>query len=294
MAIDWEKVDVYCLAMSLWCLVMDADDPPRRIEAHGVMSLTRQLAVPPPVSDPSAVEDTNAVEYRQHVRELDAVLAAATADDPAARPTLARFAQQLGDWEDGIQIRSEMYAHVVEAKDDENLVLGWLVKAIRHDPSLGLNLYQVRDQTAPSPIKGMNAGRFSNALEGLVDSHKAVGERFPDHGEPWHWNNVYPTSHGIEQIERERVEVEALPLLRTLFKEGTIEVLKDISGADSAAAFGDVVMPGPELYYLLRYMKEAALVDFDQQWHGGPGVLIMHLRPTRIGRMRVGTAGADL
>ncbi len=90
MKLDWEKVDVYCLAMSLWCLVKESDDPPRQIEPRGIMSLTRQLGVPAPVSDPYVIEDREAVEYRHHVGELDTILAAATASEPTARPTLAR------------------------------------------------------------------------------------------------------------------------------------------------------------------------------------------------------------
>lgn len=285
MKIDCEKVDVYCLAMSLWCLVRGSDDPPRRIEAHGVMSLTRQLGVPAPVTDPSAVEERETVEYRQRIGELDAILAAATADDPAARPTLARFAQQLGDWDEGIQIRSDFHSYVVQSEADEDIVLRWLVSSSRHDTSLGLNLYEVKDTTTASPIEGMNAGRFSAALKGLVDSYKAVGERFPENGEPWQWHNVYPTSYGVEQVEQERVEVETLPLLRILLKDGPGEIL-DISGASDAVTLGELVMPGPELYYLLRYMRDASLIEFEERWESGPGVLVMHLKLTRIGKMR--------
>jgi hypothetical protein len=293
MAIDWEKVDVYCLAMSLWCLVKGSSDPPRRIEPHGPMSLTRQLAVPPPVSDPAVADDPEASEYRQHIGELDAILAAATADDPDARPTLQRFAQQLADWEAGIETRKEFHAYVMQSEADEDLVLRWLVSAIRHDRSLGLNAYDVADPTAPSPLPGLSSGRFSDALDGLVESFYAVAERYPRRSSPRGWSNVYPTSFGVERLERERVEVETLPLLRTLLKDGQVDIL-DISGADDAVAFGDVVMPGPELYYLLRYLKDASLVDFDQQWHGGPGVIITHLKVTCIGRMRVSNTASAI
>jgi hypothetical protein len=286
MEIDWQKVDVYCLAMSLWCLVRESDDPPRRIEPNGVMSLTRQLAVPPPVTDPTAVEDPGAVEYRTHIRELDAILAASTADDPDKRPALARFAQQLGDWEEGIRVRTDMYRYIVDSEADEEAVLGWLVSTTRYDPLLGLNVYEVRDRAEVSPLAGMNAGRFGDALDGLVESYRAVGERFPERGEAWHWSKVYPTSYGIDQVEPERVEVETLPLLRTLVKDGPVDVM-DITGSNPAVTFGASVMPGPELYYLLRYLREAGLVDFEEQWESGPGVLVMHLKATRIGRMRV-------
>ncbi len=292
MEIDWEKVDVHCLAMSLWCLVRGSDDPPRRIEPHGVMSLTRQLGVPAPVTDPHAVEKEETVEYRQHVGELDAILAAATADDPAARPTLARFAQQLRDWDQGVQIRNDFHAYVVQLEADEDTVLRWLVSSSRHDTSLGLSLHDVQDATAASPIEGIDAGRFSAALEELVDTYNAVGERFPEHGEAWHWHNVYPTSHGVEQIERERVEAETLPLLRFLLKEGPVGIL-DISGANDAVTFGELLMPGPELYYLLRYLRDASLIEFEEHWYSGPGVLVTHMKLTRLGTMRAASAARD-
>ncbi len=285
MEIDWEKVDVHCLAMSLWCLVKGSDDPPRRIEPHGVMSLTRQLAAAPP-TDPAAVEDREAAEYHTHIRELDAILAAATADDPAKRPTLARLAQQLGDWDKGILVRSDFYAYIVESEADEEVVLRWLVEMIRTDGSLGLNGYDVQDATEPSSVPGLTNGRLRNALDGLAEDYKIVGERFPEHGEPRHWTRVYPTSLGVKEVEHDRVEVEVLPLLRTLLTGGPVSIL-DFMGTDDAVPFGDLVMPGPELYYLLRYARDAALVEFNEQFTFGPGVIVMHLKLTRLGQSRL-------
>jgi hypothetical protein len=291
--LDWEKVDVYCLAMSLWCLAKGCEDPPRRIEPHGIMSLTRQLAVPAAISDRSAVEDREAVEYRHHVGELDTILAAATASEPTARPTLAWFAQQLGDWEEGIQTRDDFYAFHVQVEADEELVLRWLVSNLRHDRSLGLNVYDVQDPTSSSPVEGMYAGQFGAALDGLVESYKAIGERFPANGPPWHWAKVYPTYFGIEEVERERIDAETLPLLRALLKGGPQDLL-EFSGTDDAVTFGDLVMSGPELYYLLRYMKGASFVDFTEDWASGPTVIVMHLKLTRVGRLRVsGTSATD-
>jgi hypothetical protein len=51
-------------------------------------------------------------------------------------------------------------------------------------------------------------------------------------------------------------------------------------------------MPAPELYYLLRYMKGSSLVDFDEHWESGPGAILMNLKLTRLGKMRVANAEA--
>ncbi len=83
--------------------------------------------------------------------------------------------------------------------------------------------------------------------------------------------------------------METLPLLRVLLKIGPLDLL-EVSGADDAVAFGDLVMSGPELYYLLRYLREASFVDFVEEWAMGPSVVVMHLKLTRIGRARVNGA----
>jgi RimJ/RimL family protein N-acetyltransferase len=44
-------------------------------------------------------------------------------------------------------------------------------------------------------------------------------------------------------------------------------------------------MPGPELYYLLRYMRDVSLIEFEEHRESGPAVLVMHLKQTRIGKM---------
>lgn len=293
MEIDWQKVDVYCLAMSLWCLVKGSSNPPRRIEPHGVTSLARQLAVPAPVTEPWSVESPDAAEYRRHIGELDTILAAATADDPAARPTLAQFALQLADWKEGIRVRNDLRDYVARSEDDEELVLRWLVAFARTDPALGLNIFEVSEPTAASPVPGLSNARFSEALDGLVEGYYAtVTERFPSRGEPRHWSGVYPTYFGVERVERERIEAEMMPLLRALAKEGPIEMLS-FSAADDAVTVGEVVLAGPELYFLLHYLEGASLVAFERLWETGPGVSLMYLKLTRTGRMRIATTTAD-
>lgn len=37
---------------------------------------------------------------------------------------------------------------------------------------------------------------------------------------------------------------------------------------------------------VLRYMRDASLIEFEEHWQSGPGVLVMHLKLTRMGRMR--------
>jgi serine/threonine protein kinase len=283
--IDWEKVDVHCLAMSLWCAVKGSKDPPRRIKPNGVMSLKRQLQIPSPTTDPSDREDANTAELRQQIGELDAIPAAATAGEPSERPTLSRFAQQLGDWKEGIRIRDEFRSAVSQSQADRELVLRWLVTTARQDRSLSLNVIDVAEPMNSSPVASLNCGRFSAALDDLVETYEVVGKRFPERGDPRHWENVYPTSFGIDRVEQERVQVETLPLLRTLLQIGQLDIL-ELAGSDDSVAFGEALMPSPELCFLLRYLRESNLVDFDLQWSGGPTAILLHLKLTGLGRVR--------
>jgi replicative DNA helicase len=76
---DFEKVDLFCLAKTLWVLVANEDRPPRgRLNRDDRYALSRVLS-----------SDT---------RSLDAVLESATADDPVARPTLSAFHGELLAW----------------------------------------------------------------------------------------------------------------------------------------------------------------------------------------------------
>jgi serine/threonine protein kinase len=289
MQIDWEKVDVYCLAMSLWCALRGSENPPRRIEPHGVMSLTRQLQILPPPTDASDREAADAAELRQQIEELDAILAAATAGEPSARPTLSRFAQQLGDWQAGIEVREGFRAAVAQSQADRELVLRWLVSTARQDRSLGLNVIDVADPASPSPISGLNSGRFSAALDELVETYDVAAERSPERGDPRHWQNVYPTALGIDRVEQGRVQVETLPILRALLRVGPLDIL-ELSAQEEDVALGESVMPPQELYFLLRYLRESSLVDFDLQWSGGPTAILLHLSLTGLGRARAASS----
>lgn len=285
--IDWEKVDVYCLAMTLWCLVMEKDSPPRRIATGGIASLSRQLAVPERVTDPWTEEDLSLSEYRQHVRELDELLAAATSDDPVDRPTLAKFVAGLENWDYGIGVRDDFQMQIEKSNADEQSLLEWLVRFGRSDTSLGRAMISVENLDEESLVPGMTQLDFSNALDGLVGGRWATAEPIVTNRiTPYHWSHVYPTSFGIDRIERERLNSEVLPLLREIVRLQQIELL-EFSGDDESAALGAVSMAGSELYFLLRYMEGSYLIEYRETYLNNNGVMLLDLKATSIGRQHV-------
>jgi len=74
---DWERVDVHCLAMTLWLLATGENNPPRGpLLAGGEYCLAHRLD-------------------HDYLPQLDGVLAAATNESPKARSSLDAFEQGL-------------------------------------------------------------------------------------------------------------------------------------------------------------------------------------------------------
>lgn len=285
--IDWEKVDVHCLALTLWCLIKGSEHPPRSLTKHGPSSLSRQLAVPvrPTNPDPQdPLEDPSDSHRRQYIGELDDILILATTDEPEDRPSLALFAQRLSDWEEGIVLRDDMQAYIEASGHDEELVLKWLVQFGRADVSLGRAMVDVDDLAAESVVSGLTNLRFSHALEGLKGRYLTVAEPWQgDRYEPRHWSRVYPTSHAIDDVERERVEGEVLPLLREIVVARDLRYFS-FDGDNDSVALGSVTRSGAELYFLLRYMEESSLIDYEHRYEMNNGVTLSGVKATSIGR----------
>jgi hypothetical protein len=266
--------------MSLWCLIVESEHPPRRIDPDEETSLAEQLDV---ASKEDSDEDLTAAHFRTYVRELDQILARATAPTPSRRPTLAVFAQQLRNWIEGVKLRDEFQAYVESAQDSERRTLRWLVEFSRHDTSLGRPMFDLDDQNAPSPVESLTNTRFFDALEGLRDQFLMEGENQLTFGAGLWWK-VYPTSHGVEEVLGQReLEAEVLPLVRQLAQVHRIDVI-EISGDAESIDFAGLRFSPANLYFLLRYMGEKNLIEYNHEYAGGNTALLLGLRLTSVGR----------
>jgi serine/threonine protein kinase len=292
-SIDWEKVDVYCLAMSLWCLITEKENPPRRLDKNGPDALTEHLNVPPrPIGLDAPAEDHAAAERRTHVRELDGILVDATAPYPQDRPALARFAQQLNDWAEGIRIRDGIQQAIAQAEDDEERVLRWLVMWARTDVTLGRKLFDVSEDDAPSPVEGLSNIEFSEALDGLRNGGWTLGEpQLAQRREPWGWSKVYPSIQGVRRIELGRVTRDVLPILRHLLLEGAMDSLT-IDG-DADCTVGTITLSGAEMYYLLHYLQQSGQITYGQQFMAGNRVFLSGIKLQPHGRQALADAQAS-
>lgn len=79
--VDWSRVDVYALAKTLWILAADQRHPP---DGH----------------QPAATPGLRLSDYAQHEHAsvLDRLIDVATSIDPAVRPSMERFADDLRAW----------------------------------------------------------------------------------------------------------------------------------------------------------------------------------------------------
>jgi len=85
---DFEKVDVFCLAKTLWVLAANEDIPPRgRLNASDLYALARRL-----IDEP-------------YVDELDELIQHATLDDPSQRLSLNEFVRRLTNWLEARELR---------------------------------------------------------------------------------------------------------------------------------------------------------------------------------------------
>lgn len=190
---DWEKVDVHCLAMTLWCVINEVERPPRTQIREGSRYALATM-----------VEDVG--EYR----DLDRLLARATDEDPDRRLGLAAFRDGLRDWIEGIDIREGIMAAYEKSQHDQRRVLRWLVPFVQTDEWLGRHVWDARELEKESPVAGLTNFEFSDALEALKERHLVAGE--PGARREYvadSWTNVYPTGFGIDEIEDEAVMTAA-------------------------------------------------------------------------------------
>lgn len=241
-----ELIDVYCLANSLWRLVVEAEDPPRgQIRATDSKSIALLLPNEP------------------YISRLASLIEAATSTAPARRPSLAVLADQLTDW---LASRSNIgqFEADFEAGETRRLaVLRWLIDFVRREPVWEYLLFQQSDDgpQAMPVVPGFSYAEAARSLVELIEEGFVAGdaEMFRD-GVPAYISNLYPTPSGLRRLEElDAALAQAAPLLRAFLEPadivlpGTSEVVDAHVGVRNRPA---------EVYFEIRLLSDLHYLEY--------------------------------
>jgi hypothetical protein len=269
---DWERVDVYCLANTLWCIAVEKLHPPRgQIRAREDDSLALLLASEP------------------YVGQLAGLVQAATARSPTSRPRLSEFAEQLDDW---LAARASRVDFAVEFEDAEArklAVLRWLIQHVRREPLFDQMLYEIPDDLdAPADVSGLTEGQMSEALlelieEGLIEGNAsyAFGRR-----EPRHFGRLYPTLYGIEEVDSvASLTAQATPLLRAFL--AVQDWLSLPRSSEPMEIVPGLSLTPAEAYFQMRLLEAQGLLSVRPIHETGGHASFTDVRTTLGGKRRI-------
>lgn len=253
---DFEKVDVFCLAKTLWVLAVDERRPPQgRLNADDRYALARRLPDEP------------------YVGELDQILERATADDAAARPTLARFAQELATWLDHRELRTGLVDEIKREEEVDAQVRRFVVAHARADREFGRSLLNLGPDDE-SAFGGVTNAELAASLVRLRDVSDISGTSDElNHEAPEWWSQLWPQPHLIEQVEGEEALIaELAPLLRALRGQPPAGIYLDRD--QSEVEIAGLRLDPAAAYFLLRYSHERGYLDYNESLATGAVTLV--------------------
>lgn len=243
---DFEKVDVFCLAKTLWVLAVEEDKPARgRLNANDRYALTRRLPDEP------------------YVGELDAVLERATADDPDRRPTLAELAQELEGWLRDRELRADLVDLFARDEEVDAQVRRFVVAYARADREFGRSLLNLGADDEPV-LTGVTNAELAASLVRLRDHGDVAGNSDELNPEaPEWWSQLWPATHLIEQVESEEALIaDVTPLLRALRRQPPHGIYLDRDQPE--VEISDRPYNAGEAHFLLRYCHERGYLDYKE------------------------------
>lgn len=266
---DWERVDVYCLANSLWRLAAEKLYPPRgQIRANEDDSLTLILRDEPSIA------------------QLAGLIEIATSRTPSSRPTLAQFADQLDDWLTARATRDAFAIEYESAETRKLAVLRWLTDKVRSEPVFGTLLWYVPDDAdTASEVPGLTEGQVADALAELVEEGLVQGK--PGHvlgrRGPAYFTNLYPAVRGLSLIyDLDALLSQAAPLLRAFLDPADWVHLPE--SADPVVLPGGLRLAPPEAYFQMWLLDSRGLLELKPLNEMGGHVSFMDVRTTARGR----------
>jgi tRNA A-37 threonylcarbamoyl transferase component Bud32 len=264
---DWERVDVYCLANSLWRLVLERRYPPRgQIRADEEYSLS--LLLP---------DET-------YIAGLASLIAAATAA-AARRPTLSAFAEQLDSWLTSRETKDEFVETYMRDEVRNLAVLRWVISFVRREPVFGMWMYEVGDPESPAEVEGLSRAQVRDALIDLIESGFVSGEEGLVLGsrEPVFFERVYPTVYGLEEVEDiDVVTLQAAPLLRAFLTSA--DIVGFPYSVEPVEVHGGLTRTPPEAYFEMWLLEQLGFLELEPLAETGGGVSFMDVHATRAGK----------
>ncbi|MGH9319193.1 MAG: protein kinase domain-containing protein [Vicinamibacteria bacterium] len=266
---DWERVDVYCLANSLWRLAAEKLYPPRgQIRANEDDSLALLLRDEP------------------YIAQLAGLIEVATSRAPSARPTLAQFADQLDDWVTARATRDEFAIEYESAETRKLAVIRWLTDKMRREPLFDTFIWNVADDAdTASEVHGLTEGQVAGALAELVEEGLVEGE--PGHvlgrRGPAYFTNLYPAVQGLSLIyDLDALVSQAAPLLRALLHPADWVHLPE--SPEPVELPGGLELTAPEAYFQMWLLNAFGLLEFKQLNETGGHMSFMDVRATARGK----------
>jgi hypothetical protein len=265
---DWERVDVYCVANSLWRLATGRRYPPRgQIRAVEEDSLALLLPDEP------------------YVGQLARLIEGATARSPQARPTLVAFRDQLDDWLESRKTRDDFAANYESGEARNLAVLRWIVDHVRREPVFEGAQYETADLDAPSDIPGLSEGQVCEALLELIERYEIRGEPHlvPGRREPLSFSHLYPTTYGLARVEDVDVLIaQATPLLRAFLTPADFISLPRAN--ELIELPGGLTRTAPEAFFQMRLLESQGLLEFRPLNEIGGHASFMDVRCTAAGK----------
>jgi hypothetical protein len=265
---DWERVDVYCLANSLWRLAVERPYPPRgQIRASEQYSLS--LLLP---------DET-------YIATLANLIATATAPTPTERPTLGAFADHLDGWLNSRQTKNEFVETYMRDEVRNLAVLRWVISHVRREPVFEMWLYDVEDPESPSDVEGLSRAQVRDGLTDLIESGFVSGEPGLVLGsrEPVFFSHVYPTLYGVAEVDDVDVlTAQAEPLLRAFLTPADFVALP--YSTEPVEVHGGVTRTPPEAYFEMWLLEQLGFLEWRPLSETGGGVTFMDVKATRRGK----------
>jgi hypothetical protein len=260
---DFEKVDVFCLAKTLWVLAVDERRPPRgRLNATDRYALARTLT------------------HEPYIGELDQILERTTADDPERRPTLAQLANELATWLEHRELRGGLIDQINGDEEVDEQVRRFVVAHARSDREFGRALLNLGADDEPL-LAGVSNGELAASLVRLRELGDISGNSDDLNPEtPEWWSQLWPAAHLIEQVEGEDALIAQIaPLLRALKREPLPAL--HFAREQPELEINGLSFDPAEAHFLARYCQERGYLTYNEFLETG-GVLLTEPRVTGV------------